>query len=421
VFVLAVSGYLIWRRLPVPSPPAVVLDDADLEVVEVIEAARTAVRNYPRSGAAWGKLGMVLFAHGCAAEATECFAHAERCDPENGRWPYYRATIVLLDHPEEGLKHLRRAVERARFEFTPRLVLAEVLLENGQTAEADRLFRQVLDEEPREPRAHLGAAQIAFRQGNWKTARTHLDQARIAAPGAKAIRALLAELHFRLGDQKAAEAELQAMASLPDNQGWPDSWLAEMERLKTGLKTRLARAEALIRQKRHLEAMEGISALMQRYPDSPKVHEVMAQALLLGGKTTEGEKMLHEAIRLGAEAIEPRIVLGQLLMQQGNHTEAETWFRQVIDRQPHHAQAHHQLGCCRREQNDLASAIQSLRMAVSYKPDLADAHRDLAELLARQGRHQDAVQSCRDALRLNPSDEKAKELLARVDKLAGKR
>src|SRR5262249_34629190 len=72
---LAAGGYWLWQRSMTPVPPAVALEGADPEVVQVIEAARAAAAAAPRSGSAWGHLGMVLLAHGCAAEAAVCFGN----------------------------------------------------------------------------------------------------------------------------------------------------------------------------------------------------------------------------------------------------------------------------------------------------------------------------------------------------------
>ena len=45
-------------------------------LVTAIEEAQSAVRDAPKSAAAWGKLGQILFVHGLDRQATECFARA---------------------------------------------------------------------------------------------------------------------------------------------------------------------------------------------------------------------------------------------------------------------------------------------------------------------------------------------------------
>src|SRR4051812_22603606 len=85
-----------WYWADTPAPPAVDLGAAPPAVADAVEAARQAVRRSPRSGAAWGELGMVLQANGYAAEAYACFVEAERRDPRDPAWPYFQALRLLV-------------------------------------------------------------------------------------------------------------------------------------------------------------------------------------------------------------------------------------------------------------------------------------------------------------------------------------
>src|SRR5947209_3043949 len=126
---LALAG-LLWRRYAAPAPPAVSFADVDPEVARAVEAAREEVRRRPYSAAAWGRLGQVLHAHRYQAEADLCFAHAERLDPDDPRWPYLQGLDLRHDDPEAAVRHLERAVARAggRTE-APELCLAEAGLQ----------------------------------------------------------------------------------------------------------------------------------------------------------------------------------------------------------------------------------------------------------------------------------------------------
>lgn len=412
----ATGGYVAWRHGAAPPPPPVELADVDPEVAEAIEAARAAVRRQPRSGEAWGRLGMVLYAHGCEAEAAVCFGHAEPLDPDNPRWPYYRALITLLDHPADGLRHLERAAAIDRDQFVPRLRLAEVLLENGQADEATRHFGKVLLVEPREPRANLGMAQVAFRNGDWATSRGHLAKAVAVAPGSKPVRALLAEIHFREGDQTAAAAQLAVLAKLPDNQSWPDPYLARLQPLRVGLKGRLGEAERLLSQGQTEAAVGRLREVVVRYPAAHQGHYMFAQLMLQAGKGAAAEAAAREAVRLNEAGVDQRYLLGLALAQQGKHGEAAAAFREVLRQQPGVSPARHRLGCCQRELGELEAAVASFRAAILHKPDVAEWHRDLGEVLARCKRDAEAIRALLDAQRLDPSDARTKELLTKLQK-----
>src|SRR5438045_4158744 len=87
VVLLAVLAVRYWPR-NVETVPQPDLAGADPEAVELIERTRSQLLARRRSADAWGKFGMVLRAHGFAAEANECFSEASRLDPAEPRWPY---------------------------------------------------------------------------------------------------------------------------------------------------------------------------------------------------------------------------------------------------------------------------------------------------------------------------------------------
>src|SRR5438270_5558930 len=125
---LLVAAWL-WRS---PAPPDVDLAGVDPAIVQAIDAARAEVRAAPRSAATWGRLGMVLRAHDFAAEANACFAQAERLDASDPRWPYLHGLTVALTDRDAAIPLLQRAADRSPFNPTPRLRLAEVLLQQGR-------------------------------------------------------------------------------------------------------------------------------------------------------------------------------------------------------------------------------------------------------------------------------------------------
>src|SRR5438034_1460568 len=85
------ASYRYWRPAdPTQRPPVVELAGADPLVAKAVEAARAAVEAQPKAGAAWGKLGMVLFAHDYNAESLVCLIRAEQLSPADARWPYYQ-------------------------------------------------------------------------------------------------------------------------------------------------------------------------------------------------------------------------------------------------------------------------------------------------------------------------------------------
>ena len=107
---VAIAAYLWTRPAPV-EPPAVRVAVPDPDVAAAIEQARDAVRKEPRSGRAWGQLGMVLSAHAYMTEAATCYDQAGRLDPTEPRWPYFHALAVRPEDPAAAVPLLRRAAD----------------------------------------------------------------------------------------------------------------------------------------------------------------------------------------------------------------------------------------------------------------------------------------------------------------------
>src|SRR5262249_26401188 len=145
---LGAAAY-VWLHWP-PPVPEIPLEGQEPEVVDVVGRARAAVVKDPRSADAWGQLGRVLMANELHSEiALDCFAQAERLDPNNPRWPYFCAGILKVDKgkPEEAVRKLERAVALADAggvpPSAPRLLLAETLLSLGRADDAEVHFKHV--------------------------------------------------------------------------------------------------------------------------------------------------------------------------------------------------------------------------------------------------------------------------------------
>jgi tetratricopeptide (TPR) repeat protein len=403
------AGWWAWR--PAPEPPAVALAGADPAVAEAVEAARGEVRRAPRSGAAWGRLGMVLRAHDFAAEANVCFAEAERLDPREPRWPYLHGLTLLLTDSEAGLARLRRAAELCGRETAPRLRLAEVLAGRGQLDEAEGLFRGVLDDEPDHPRAHLGLGQLACSRGELPRGLDHLRRAAAAAPGVRATHAALAETYDRLGDRPAADRELLALARLPGEVGWPDPYVEEVERLKAGVDALIGLAIQLLLQNRGAEAVEVLEDAVGRHPDSVRAWLVLGRVRRQLGDAPAAERALREAARRAPDNFEVQLELAVTGYQRGDPAAAVERCRRALALKPNDAAAHYYLGLALQEQGDRAGALAALREAVRDKPDFAEGHKALGRLLLQEGRRAEAIPHLEDAVRLDPTDEAGGRLL----------
>jgi tetratricopeptide (TPR) repeat protein len=388
------------------------LTDADPAVRSAVESARGAVRRAPGSADAWGRLGVVLAAHGFYPEAVPCFDHAQRLDPDEVSWPYFQGVALALADPDGAIGQFRRAVELSQpGQAGPRLRLAELLLNQGQPREAEELFRQVLAHDPDNPHAQLGLARLAYRRHDWADCADRLGRAAASPWTQKAARTLLAQVHFARGDSSAARRERRRADDLPPDPEPPDPLLEQWDQLRVGRQAQLTRASRLLKQRRAAEAVALLWQTARDYPESASAWLGLGRALAQQGDYPSAEKALRRAVRLDPGRVEVQFYLGVALSEQGRFAEATPFFRRATELRPDYAMAHYNLGQCLKAQGDRAGALASLRAAVRYKPHFARAHADLGELLGQEGQRALARKHLLLAVELDPADSRAKKLL----------
>jgi tetratricopeptide (TPR) repeat protein len=415
VALVAAAGAAALCLWPRPAPlalPEPNLDGADPAVAAAVELAQSAVRGAPRSADTWGRLGMVLAAHGFYPESIRCFNEAEQLDPLEPRWPYFQGVMLTLSDQEAALIPLRRAVELCEPGLTaPRLRLAEVLLGQGHDGEAEALFQSVSLRDAANPQAHLGLARVAYQRSDWPGGLLHLDRAVRSPFTRRAALILLAEVHQRQGDRAAAEREQRLASDLPADPEPPDPWLEQLDQFRVGQQAQLALASRLLQQGRTAEAVGVLQELVGRYPESASAWLGLGRALVQQERYRAAEQALNEAARRDPARVEVQFYLGVVLFQQGRTREAAHFFRRATELRPDNALAQYNLGQCLKAQGDRRGAIAAFQATVHYKPHHAQAHTNLGELLAQDGQQELARQHLRLALELDPSDARAKAIL----------
>jgi tetratricopeptide (TPR) repeat protein len=377
---LVVGGWW-WLHQRGPEPPDIVLKGVDPAVAEAVTEARQEVLREPHSAEAWGGLGMVLRAHDFAGEANRCFVEAARLDPMDARWPYLHALTLWFTDPDAALALLERAAELggdARPEV--RLRLAENLMARGRLDEAEKHFRRVLEQDAGQPRAHLGLGRLAYQRDQLDACVDHLRLVAGHPCARRSARSLLAEVYQRRKDRSALQ-KLGSVAGLPADEMWPDRFVAEVERLRVGMKALINQALDLVRQG---QAPKGIDILRETaacYPEAERAWFFLGQTLNTVKSFPAAEEALARAVALVPGSLEAWFQLGISRFRQGKYSEAADAFEKVIQLKVNHGLAHYNLGQCRKQLGDRPGAMAAFRAALRYKPDNVPAQKELDQLL----------------------------------------
>lgn len=412
---MALAG-VISRQEKVSAPPRVELADPDPAIAAALQSARDEVLSSPASSAAWGRLGMLLLNCNFFTEARQCFVQAQQLAPREPAWPYYHALTLLSDDPQQAIDKLRQTIQLCGDDpDAPRLRLAELLIECGQTDEAEEQFRLSRKANPANSRACLGLARLALERGELQRSRQLLTEAVQSRFTERNARSLLAQVEQRLGNEQAAEqARIQAEASSRPP-SWPDPYLDKLQKLRVGRQARIDRITVLLADGRIAEAAAQAEEVVRAYPKAGMGWLLLGEARMQLQQFQAAEAALHRAVQQMPDSVEAHFALGSALFVQKEHAQAASYFRRVVELKPTSATAYYNLGLCLVKRDDPA-ARQAFQKAIQYRPQFADAHRALGELLARTGDKAQAIEHYRAALQINPHDQAAQKAIDALQK-----
>jgi tetratricopeptide (TPR) repeat protein len=408
VVLLAAAGGLGWRWSAAPAPPPLPVDRMEPAVAKVVADALAGVRAAPRSGEAWGRLGMAAAANGFPAEAGVCLARAEQLDPDNPRWPYLQAQTGVFDNSREPLGHLRRALplavtpgQRAAVHFR----LALLLLEDGRLDDAAVALDALGAIEPDGPRVRLGRGLLAVARDDRPAARALLAPLADNPLARRRGQFELAALAAADGQPDLARTRQRRAAELPADLPWPDPFLDELAPFAVSRHHRLQEVDRLEAQGRRPEALALVRRIVADTPDA-RSYLTLGLTLTRMNEFDEAERALRRAIELGATQMQAHHFLATILFLKGEAAEREPGGRdraralfaealaaedRAIALKPDDVFTHLTRGRILRHLGRDGDAIAALRAAVRCRPELADPHLFLGEALAETGNVRDAI------------------------------
>jgi tetratricopeptide (TPR) repeat protein len=413
------GSYWMLLRPAIAEPPAIALDGVEKPVADAIRTAQQRLEEQPRSAEAWGQLGKVLLAHSFNQQADQCFAQAEKLDDTQPRWPYYRGLIAASEDGPRALTYLCRAAELSDRSdpnnFAIRLRLAELLVELGQTEEAEAQFRLVAAKDPNNPRLLYNWGVLALARGEQQTALDCLSRLTKHPAARKKACAQLAMLYRRLADESQAAKFTQLATQLPGDAPWEDHYAEEYKQLQVDALGRLQQVRTLEAEGKIREVLALLYDINQG-ADSDLAHTVLGINLLKVGQYDEAEKALRQTLALYPDKVQAHFFLAVVLFVQAEaiagrdqglsaparakYHEAASHFRRVLELKPDHALAHMNLGRTLLALGQRDEGLKELRAAVTSKPEEARPHFFLAEALADTGQIEEGRQHLELAMRL---------------------
>ncbi len=275
----------------------------------------------------------------------------------------------------------------------------------GKLQDAERLYRAILQAQPKHPDANHNLGVLAVAVGKPLEAIPLFKLALETNPKIEQfwlsyIDALIKLERFEEAKRVLVEGE------------WSGVPLEKLDTIKQRLKGGSSGAEPPQDQLNCLlghyqagrleEAEELATLLTQQFPKHPFGWKVLGAVFKQTGRLDESFLPMQESVGLSPLDAEAHSNLGVTLQERGRLDDAEASFRKAIALKPDYATAHNNLGNTLTELGRLDEAEASCRKAIALKPDYAEAHSNLGITLRELGRLDDAEASYRKAIALKP-------------------
>ena len=150
------------------------------------------------------------------------------------------------------------------------------------------------------------------------------------------------------------------------------------------------------------EAIEAYNKALSIKPDYAEAYNNMGNALQKQGKLEEAVKAFNRALSIKPDYLEAYYNMGNVFQRQGKLDEAIEAYDKTLSIKPDYAEACNNVGIALKEQGKLKEAIEAYNKALSIKPDYAEAYNNMGNALQKQGKLEEAVEAFNRALSIKP-------------------
>lgn len=323
-----------------------------------------------------------------AAQARAILTAAQAAAPAQASLAMVLANVLILNGEAAAASRLLQS-EPLRDNATPALRLArtEAHVAAGEWAEAEAASRLALAETPDSVQARRQLAGLMVRERNFAAAETLLQQGLRAQPGDALLQQSLVRVVMEARGQDAALEQADRLAQQQTAQ--PAS--------------RVLRGDLLMALNRQEDAARAFAATYTAAPSAVLAHRT-ARAWLAAGKRDDAAAVLRAWVAQDPTDNVAQMMLSQFDIDAGRLAEAETRLVGVVERRPDDPVALNNLAWLVGQQAGApAGRAQGLAERAYFLSPNADTADTLGWILARNGKAAQAVPLLRQAVAGRPA------------------
>ncbi|MBT4140965.1 MAG: tetratricopeptide repeat protein [Candidatus Latescibacteria bacterium] len=177
------------------------------------------------------------------------------------------------------------------------------------------------------------------------------------------------------------------------------------------LEAALIHSAVLLEEDRPEEAAHIFEALVEKHPDSSRLHNYYGRCLFMAGKRADGKVEFEKSIELDSEFGEAYSNLAVLLWEDGDLDEALDKMNRAAELSPQSPDVIFNIGMIYAQLGQGTMAIEMLQHYLTMSPNDLHAKTYLAVLLLENGAEQDGVAQLEDVLAVDPEHPEALRVL----------
>ncbi len=389
----------------IPTVPDPDQSSMEPQVAAKIQEHREAVIAHPSSSESWGKLGMVLHAHGHEREAFVCYENAANLEPKEFRWPYLMARSVRGDDREKTLALAERASELMPY-YSPIYVLrGELLEEDNEVESAKEQYEKAVANDSRCAPAEAGLGRLYLLEGDLEASLRHLLRAAELSENAGEIHGFLVRVYRRMGDMDRAKEEAKLARELTGQMALRDPVMGDMRAEDVSSVTQLEQAMEVDDAGDYEKAETMYRRLLEIRPADTNIHERLATTLVHQNELPEAWEHYEKALDIKPENPGALYGLGNILGLEKNFDESVEMYRKSLALNPDHMPTLVNMANVLAFLGQLDEAAGAFQKALDVAPDSSDRftlHQHLARIRVRQGEYERAVTQFEAALESRP-------------------
>ncbi len=350
-----------------------------------------------------GRLAQLYHSNGYIEPALACYdLLLEQLDPESGRWPHLKATILSgYGRTDEAIALWRQSIERDDAHFSAYAQLGNALIKREDWDAARTVFDRALERWSKEPYALVGRGRIELETGNLAGARGFLEDA-ARESRFKIGTDLLITVYQKLGEDSRAQSLLGG-TSIGAYPQLPDPWLLETyDYCYDSYQLSVAGGHAA-----HAGDVDAGIRLLERAisldPSNQMIHYQIGGLYVENGDLTSAENAFQTSVRIAPDFSDGWIQLFELHKSKGDRSAANRVLAQGYKNCPDSPGILLELADIRSEAKQWDEAIPLYQRSIQLRPNEAGAYLGLGRAYSSLNRPQDSIREIEKALQYEPA------------------